>query len=144
MCCTTLYSSALIFPVASVFMCICELHVFIGVLLSHQAGSLLVPRRKGSKPHLKLFHCIFWGVFTTACDFLYQTYSTSCPQSKVFLLIQSHRQVMTTLSFLKYLAGLFFSFDDFTHCCYASLPVAAFCFNKCEFSIFPVKCLQAV
>lgn len=131
MCCATLYSSALIFPVASGFMCICDLHVFLRVLLSRQPAALLVPRRKGSKPHSLHFLRCFLTQPAISCTRL-----TSCPQSKVILLSQSRRLVMTALSFSDDSPGLcFLLMSDLTHCCSASLPVDTFNFKKCQFSV---------
>lgn len=80
MCCTTLYSSALIFPMASRFVCMCQLGAFMCVLLRGQPGCLLVPQSKGSQLLLKQFHCVFCSVSTTAWDFRSQTHMLSPEQ----------------------------------------------------------------
>lgn len=88
-------------------------------------------------PSEKRFQASFEAVSLTQ-PVISGTRLTSCPQSKVILLTQSHRLVMTTLSFLDYLAGLcFLSMSDFTHCCYASLLVDTFNFKQCQLSIIP-------
>lgn len=102
-------------------------------------------------PSEKRFQASFEAVSLTQ-PVISGTRLTSCPESKVILLTQSHRLVMTTLSFLDYLAGLcFLSMSDFTHCCFASLLVDTFHFKQCQLSIISprelfssLQCLRAV
>lgn len=69
---------------ASRFVYMCELCVLVCVLLRHQSGCLLVPRSKGSQPHLKQVYCAFWAAVASVW-LPEQTHLLS----KVILLIQS-------------------------------------------------------